>query len=289
MPSPALVERIIVSTADDLGAPADHQGAGLVNTLKAVQLAQSIGDRRRPGQHAPGRPAAAQRDARRRRLADLPGRGHQRGRPPADDHAEPVGPADDERVGYGQRDAELRVADVRRRRGQHRPLRDAYVHGRAGDRLPQRRHHLEWHGRHPTAGANVEETLFDPQGRVAAYSLLGSDQTGFGHVEVRQPARRHVDGGDLHRQQHRHSRLLRAGAVRLLHRELPLGGHGVVARDPRPGASGSIQRHRPGRARPATRATACTWAPAAPMTGASRSWCARSSRSGRTAGASPAA
>lgn len=43
MPSPALVERIIVSTAQDLGAPADHQGAGLVNTLKAVQLAQSIG------------------------------------------------------------------------------------------------------------------------------------------------------------------------------------------------------------------------------------------------------
>src|SRR5207302_10343654 len=38
-----------------------------------------------------------------------------------------------------------------------------------------------------TIGGVAFETLFDPAGNVAAYSLIGTNRSGFGHVEVHNP------------------------------------------------------------------------------------------------------
>ena len=187
-PSPELVKRIIVSTADDLGAPSDHQGAGLVNTLKAVQLAQSIHDDN--GNPAPtgagllvNKPnlsaivPAGARPALSIRVTNS-GATPQRLSPTlvglsanpvsSDTGSVTLSAASPTFIdGEGNSDSfALHQFSV--------PQGVDYLNG-----------DIDWNAAtRPTAAF---ETVFDPAGRVVAYSLLGSDHSGHGHVEIHQP------------------------------------------------------------------------------------------------------
>jgi subtilisin family serine protease len=182
-PSPALIERIIVSTVTDLGAPADHQGAGLVNTLKAVQLAESING---------GSPQGSTLAVNKTRLDATVNAGQTA--------AFSVTVTNE---GTGTRTVTPTVS------GRPTPTSNdtgtvtlsssspTYIDGegntdhyalhtfsvRAGaDNLNG---NITWNGQ--TIGGVAYETLFDPKGNVAAYSLLGANQSGYGHVEVHNP------------------------------------------------------------------------------------------------------
>jgi hypothetical protein len=77
VPSPALVKQLIVSNTDDIGAPADQQGAGLGDAYKAV-LAARADNTAGGGETAQARSARLAHTSRRpsRRADD---RGHRRG------------------------------------------------------------------------------------------------------------------------------------------------------------------------------------------------------------------
>ncbi|HEY7144793.1 MAG TPA: S8 family serine peptidase [Streptosporangiaceae bacterium] len=181
-PSPALVKRIIVSSAADLGAPADHQGAGLVNSLKAVQLAESI--------HAS--PHGSTLLLNKTSLKATVTAGHSRtfsvtvtndgtgaqtvtptvsGNPTTvfDDTGAVTLDATSPTYIDGEGNTDSYA--------EHSFAVPAGTDNLNGD--------ITW--RAATAGGAAFETLFDPQGRVAAYSLIGANRSGFGHVEVHQP------------------------------------------------------------------------------------------------------
>ena len=184
LPSPALVERIIVSTATDLGAPADHQGAGLVNALKAVQLAQSV-DGGSPhgstllvyktslnatvtaGQSHTFRVAVTNEGSRSQtvtpRVSGLPATVSSNTGTVRLSASSPTYIDGEGNTDYYA----LHTFSV--------PARTGYLNG-----------NITWNDQ--TTGGAAYETLFDPRGNVAGYSLLGTNQSGFGHVEVRKPA-----------------------------------------------------------------------------------------------------
>jgi hypothetical protein len=181
-PSPALVEQIIVSTATDLGAPADHQGAGLVNTLKAVQLAASIGS---------SSPQGKTLLVNQTSLDTTVNAGQS--------HTFSVGVTNE---GTGSQTVTPTVSGnpttVSNNTGSVTLSSSSptYIDGEGNTdfyalhtfSVPAGTSNLNgnitWNA---TAGTSVFETLFDPLGNVAAYSLIGTDESGFGHVEVHNP------------------------------------------------------------------------------------------------------
>jgi subtilisin family serine protease len=183
-PSPALVKQIIVSTATDLDAPADHQGAGLVNTLKAVQLAESIGATGAQGstllvdQTSLNATVNAGQTTTFSVGVTNEGGASQTITPTVSGRPTPLS-SDTGSV-------TLTSSSPTYIDGEGRT--DFYAEHTfsvptGADNLNG---NITWNAQQ--IGGVAFETLFDPQGNVAAYSLLGANQSGFGHVEVHNPA-----------------------------------------------------------------------------------------------------
>jgi len=189
-PSPDLVRQVLVGSATDLHVPADQQGAGLVNALKAVRTAMSIQD-------ANGAPAA-QGDGllvnpTRLTATAAPGSTQTfhvtvtntgataRTVRPAPQMLDSTPLADDS----GALDLPLATAPTFIDGG---GTPSAYVLHQFT--VPEGTQRLDgdiaWDGK-DQRNSRARETLFDPFGRLAAYSLP-QGPGGFGHVDVHDPA-----------------------------------------------------------------------------------------------------
>jgi hypothetical protein len=174
---------IIVSTATDLGAPADHQGAGLVNTLKAVQLAESIGASSPQGHtllvHKTSLNATvnAGQNATFSVSVTNEGAGSQTVTPTLTGNPTTVS-NDSGAVTLSA--ASPPFVDGGGRTDYY--AEHSFTVPAGADNLNG---NITWNAQQ--TGGVAFETLFDPNGAVAAYSLLGTNQSGFGHVEVHSP------------------------------------------------------------------------------------------------------
>ena len=188
-PSPALVKRILVSSAGDLGAPADHQGAGLVNSLRAVQLAESIHD----SNGSPTRKGDALLVSRPNLNATAPAGAHRTFSVEVTNDGASAQTLSPTLVALGSQSVSNDTGTIALSTTSpilidgegntdfyalHQFDVPAGVDYLNGD--------IVWNAQAKTSA--VFETLFDPFGRVAAYSLIGTDHSGRGHVEVRQPS-----------------------------------------------------------------------------------------------------
>jgi len=194
-PTPALVKQILTSTATDLGTPADEQGAGLVNSYKAVQLAESIGTSKPVGDtlllsknqlNAVGAPGSSEswpvtitNTGAHTQFVHLSGRTFgpdqnvQTGKVTLNDAASP------HFVNYGGLQNNYGVFHFTVPRGQQRLDASLAWPGNPGYCLED----------FCEAGENsrVRLILIDPQGQFAAHSLPQGPGN-FGNVDVRYPA-----------------------------------------------------------------------------------------------------
>lgn len=183
LPPAPLVEQIIVSTATDLGAPADHQGAGLVNALKAVQLAESIGN---------ARPQGSTLLVSKTSLNATVNAGQS--------HTFSIGVTNEGSTSQTVTPTVSgRSTTVSNDTGSVTLTSSSPTFVDGGGNTDSYAVHaftvpagtdnlngdITWNAQQ--LGGVVFEELLDPEGNLAAYSSLGALESGFGHVEVRQP------------------------------------------------------------------------------------------------------
>src|SRR6516225_4970337 len=182
-PSPALVQRIITSTATDLGAPADHQGAGLVNTLKAVQLAESINSNSPQGNTLLVSKTSLNATVNTGHAATFSVSVTNEGT--ASQTVTPTVTGRPTTLSSDTGSVTLTSSSPTYIDGEGRTdfyATHTFSVPAGADNLNG---NITWNAQQ--VGGVAFETLFDPAGNVAAYSLIGTNQSGFGHVEVHNP------------------------------------------------------------------------------------------------------
>ena len=183
-PSPELVKQIIVSSAQDLGAPADRQGAGLVDSLKAVQMAETIDGGSQPqGNSLFVRQSSLSATVNAGQTPRFNVNVTNAGTSPQTVTPSIIGAGQQTSNDTGSVDLSTASPTFVDGEGNTDSFQEHTFTVPAGsDYLTG---DITWTAL--STGGAVFETLFNPQGQVAAYSLLGTNQSGFGHVEVRQP------------------------------------------------------------------------------------------------------
>jgi subtilisin family serine protease len=183
LPSPALVEQIIVSTATDLGAPADHEGAGLVNTLKAVQLARSVSG---------GTPTGSTLLVSKTSLNATVSAGSTKSfsvsvtnEGTGTQTVTPTVSGNPTTVSTSSGTVNLSASSPTYIDGEGRTDHYSEQTFTVPAGTTNLNGNITWNAFN--IGGAAFETLFDPAGNVAAYSLIGANQSGFGHVEVHGP------------------------------------------------------------------------------------------------------